>query len=88
MKTKKIIGWILQIPLYLLVLGSFAASIYAAANNISGVTYVTPIILGIIIMIFIIGALLKKDKGDENENYKEDTSGLYGMEEPAQEYST
>ena len=62
MKTKKIIGWILQIPLYLLVLGSFAASIYAAYNKISGVTYATPIILGIIIIVFIIGMFLKIEK--------------------------
>ena len=65
MKMKKIIGWILQMPLYLLVLGSFAASIYAAANNISGVTYATPIILGIGIVIFIIGYFLKKDKEEQ-----------------------
>lgn len=62
MKTKKIIGWILQVPLYLLVAGSFAASIYAAYNKISGVTYATPIILGIIIIVFIIGMFLKIEK--------------------------
>ena len=74
MKTKKIIGWILQIPLYLLVLGSFAASIYAAYNKISGVTYATPIILGIIIIVFIIGMFLKIEKEEtkvwsEEENF-------------------
>jgi len=75
MKMKKIIGWILQIPMYLLVLGSFAASIYAVYNKISGVTYATPIILAGIIIAFLIGVYLKIEReeikvwSEEEENF-------------------
>jgi uncharacterized membrane protein YoaK (UPF0700 family) len=68
MKTKKIVGLILRIPLYVLVLGSFAASIYAAYAKIQGVTYVTPIILGAIIVAFIIGCYLKREPKEEYQD--------------------
>lgn len=67
MKTKKIVGMILQMPLYILVLGSFAASIYAAMNNISGVTWTTPVILGGIIVAFGIGVFLKRGEEHKSE---------------------
>lgn len=60
MNIKKIIGWILQVPLYLLVLGSFAASIYAAMYKIQNISWSTPLIMGGIILLFAIGAFLKK----------------------------
>lgn len=59
MNTKKIVGWILQVPLYLLVLGSFGASIYAAANKIQNINWNTPLIMGGIIIAFLVGAYLK-----------------------------
>jgi uncharacterized membrane protein (DUF485 family) len=71
MKTKKIVGLILRIPLYVLVLGSFAASIYAAYAKIQGVTYVTPIILGVIIITFIIGTVLGKQEKNQNQNQQQ-----------------
>ena len=61
MEIKKIIGFILQIPLYALILGSWGASIYASYNKISGVTWATPIIITTIIIAFIIGIFLKRD---------------------------
>jgi len=67
MKIKKIVGLILQTPLYVLVLGSFIASIYAAMNNISGVTWTTPIILAGIIIAFCIGVFLKRDTKEKLE---------------------
>lgn len=83
METKKIIGTILQIPLYVLVLGSFIASIYAAYNKISGVTYTTSIILAVIIVAFIIGIFLQKNdkKQYENRSYQENTPRVSRMEE-------
>jgi len=76
MKIKKIVGVILQVPLYVLVLGSFFASVYAAMNNISGVTWTTPIILAGIIIAFGIGIFLGREKKTEetietlDNNYK------------------
>jgi flagellar biosynthesis protein FliQ len=72
MKTKKIVGLILKIPLYALVLGSFVASIYAAYAKIQGVTYATPVILAVIIIAFIIGSYLRREpKIEEVKKYQE-----------------
>jgi len=70
MNIKKIVGWILQIPLYLLVLGSFGASIYAAAYKIQNISWTTPLIMGGIILLFAIGAFLKKIGSDNSNNQK------------------
>lgn len=72
MKAKKIIGLVLQIPLYVLVLGSFIASIYAAIYKISGVSWSTPIILAGIMIAFIIGSVLRIDKKEEYVVEQED----------------
>lgn len=86
MDTKKIIGIILQIPLYLLVLGSFAASIYAAYNKIQGVTYTTPIILAGIIVAFIIGSYLRMGRKEkeyedfQNNNYEKSSPRISRVE--------
>jgi len=53
---KKIIAVILQIPMYLLIVGSFIASIYAASTQL--VTWGTPIIIAVIIITFMIGKRL------------------------------
>jgi hypothetical protein len=68
MKQKKIIGLILQIPLYLLVLGSFFASIYAVIYSIEGITWITPIILAVIIIAFVIGTFLRREPEEKNES--------------------
>jgi uncharacterized membrane protein YoaK (UPF0700 family) len=64
LKTRKIIGIILQAPLILVVIVSFAISIYAAHNKISGITYGSSIITGLIISLYFLGIFLviKKDK--------------------------
>ena len=54
------LGLILQIPLILVMLASFIASIYAAATGLGGVTAATPIILGLVIIIYFIGRRLEK----------------------------
>jgi hypothetical protein len=64
--TKKIWGMILELPLILLVVGSFVASIYAAYNEISGVTYASSVVLGIVLILYFIGAyLMSIDTGVE-----------------------
>lgn len=62
METKKIIGLILQIPMYALILGSFITSLYAAWTKIQGITWITPIIFAVIIIAFMIGKNLWKSE--------------------------
>jgi hypothetical protein len=47
---------LLKAPLIILVIASFAASIYASANGISGITVSVPIIIGVILLLYTIGA--------------------------------
>lgn len=61
MNTKKVIGWILGLPMYALILGSFIGSIYAAYTKLQGITWATPIILAGIIIAYAIGIYLRKD---------------------------
>lgn len=58
---KKILGGILRAPLILLVLFSWGSSIYAAYEKIQGITYAVPIIYTIVIALYIIGLLIKKN---------------------------
>jgi uncharacterized membrane protein YkvI len=60
------IGKVLKAPLILLVLASFGASIYAAANAIQGITYSVPVILGLILILYIIGMFLDR-RANDNE---------------------
>lgn len=54
-KILNFIGVVLKLPLMALVLGSFIASIYLAYNGLFEISYATPIILGIIIVMYIVG---------------------------------
>jgi hypothetical protein len=60
-EIKKIISIILRIPLHLFLLGSFIASIYAASQNIQGITWGTPILFGIILAAWYIGVWMSKE---------------------------
>lgn len=62
----KILGTLLQLPAWLLIAASFLGGIYAAYNKISGITYSTPIILFIIIVLYITGRILNKRKDKNN----------------------
>jgi len=62
MNNKKIWGYLLQGPLWLVMVGSFFVSIYAAANDISEITYATSVFLAIIIILYIIGRILVEKK--------------------------
>ena len=68
MNTQKIISWVLKIPLYCLVLGSFFISIYAAFNKIEGVTWKTPLTFGIILICYLFGLFLGKTKNQEDND--------------------
>ena len=66
MKTNKIVGFILQIPMYALILGSFVVSVYAAVLHLQNITWATPIILAVVIITYIVGKLwYDKDSGEE-----------------------
>lgn len=65
MKLKKEVKrniWIkvLKAPLVLLIIASFIGSIYAAAKNISGVTAGTPVLFGLLIILYIWAIYLEK----------------------------
>jgi hypothetical protein len=59
---KKIIGIILQAPMYLLILGSLIASFYAAYEKIQGITWSTPIVISVIIISYIVGKMLMREQ--------------------------
>lgn len=56
---KKILGRILQAPLLLVMIASFIAGIYAAANNIGGVGASVPVIIAIVIILYFYGRYLE-----------------------------
>jgi len=54
----KIIGIILQLPLILLGVASFGVSIYLVITKLYPITLATPIIMGIILLMYFIGLFL------------------------------
>ena len=65
--NKKLISWILKAPLILLIASSFAASLYVYIRPIQGIsiTIATPIALGIILVLYIIGEYIRREKRDK-----------------------
>lgn len=55
---KKTLGMILKVPAVLLLVGAFIAGIYAYAKSIAGISLGTPIILGIIAVLYFVGEYL------------------------------
>ena len=54
MKSKTI-GVLFKVPAILLLIAAFFGGIYAAMNKIAGVTYASPIIIGVIVVLYFIG---------------------------------
>lgn len=50
---------IFKAPLLLLVVASFVASGYAAYNKIQGIGWGTPVIIGIILILYLIGWIME-----------------------------
>jgi hypothetical protein len=65
--AKKFWGLILELPLILLVIGSFGASIYAAYNKISGITYASSVVLGAVIILYFLGAWLRSGEDSDQQ---------------------
>ncbi len=59
---KRVWSVILKMPLVLLVLGSWAASFYAAAVKMQGINWGTPIVFTVIVALYVTGALIRKQK--------------------------
>ncbi|MEI6058673.1 MAG: hypothetical protein WCP89_02780 [archaeon] len=64
MKTKTS-SFLMQLPLILVMIASFFASIYAAAYKISGIGFLTPVVLGIIIVLYFLGRHFEKNKRND-----------------------
>jgi hypothetical protein len=65
----RVISVILRIPLHLFLVGSFGASIYAAANNIQGISWGTPILFGLILAAWYIGVWMSRSEGSPEVSY-------------------
>lgn len=77
MKSRKVLGWILKAPLILLVITSFGAGIYAAIENIEGITWATPIILGALIVLYLMGAAFhRKESGPEKKDINKEINEI------------
>lgn len=63
-RGKRLLGNILKLPLIILAIAAFIAGIVASIMKIQGINYVTPLILGLIIFLYILGEImLKKNAG-------------------------
>lgn len=58
---KKILSYVMRAPYHLLMVVSFGASIYAAANKIQGIGWGSSVIIGLIICLYWLGVYLKED---------------------------
>jgi hypothetical protein len=65
MKNKKVIPILLQLPLILVMIISFFGSIYAAIYKISGIGFATPVIIGIIIVLYFYGRCLERKRRND-----------------------
>lgn len=72
MNTKRIIGKICKAPLVLLGLAAAPASAYAAANNISGITYGTTVMFTIITIAYFVGFRIEKSTWMNQEEAAEE----------------
>jgi hypothetical protein len=55
MSKKKVLGYCLQIPMWILLVGSFFSGIYAASKNIQGITGAVPTIIFFIMVMYFSG---------------------------------
>lgn len=68
MTVKRFFGWLLKVPLILLILGSVGASWYLFATKQYDITMATAVILTIILIAFILGDyILSKEEANENQ---------------------
>jgi len=63
----RIISIIFRIPLHIFLWGSLSASLYAAYSKVQGITWGTPIFLGIIMVLWYIGLAIKNRADEEDQ---------------------
>ena len=91
MNGKKVLGWILEIPLILLNIVTLSVGVYAAMGYVPGflISWAAPTIIGGMQLAYIIGAILISKSRKENAPVSESeqySTGEYNPEEyPAAE---
>jgi len=64
---KKIIwAYLMQLPLWVIIISSFFASIYASIKKIGGIEYSTSFFILIVIILYISGRVLEKKSKNNN----------------------
>ena len=59
----KTLSIILKAPALMILIFAFLTSLYAAYNNIEGIDYVVPLVLGLALLFYSIGERIKEPKG-------------------------
>lgn len=60
--NKQLIGWILKAPLLLVFVAAFLISLYLAIKHLQGITYITPVIFGIGLVLYSLGEYFSRTK--------------------------
>ena len=74
----KILRVVFQIPVWLFLVIAFGGSIYGYVSGVVGMFLVTPIILGVIISLYVVGRVFLKDddRGSFQEEELTDDEGM------------
>jgi hypothetical protein len=86
MGFKNILGWILKVPLILLVLSTIGIGFYAAAGQVPGfvISYGAPIFLLALVGLYYLGEWLclreRRGSGIKKSNYLDPTNSNYDEE--------
>jgi hypothetical protein len=91
MNGKKILGWVLEIPLILLNIATLGVGIYAALGYVPGflISWAAPAIIGGLQILYIIGAVLISKARKDNQDTQTNTDSQQYSEEQytAEEYN-
>ena len=74
MSTKSIFGWVLKLPLILLIVTTLGVGVYAAMGKVPGfiVSWSAPGFIALLMILYLVGNfLLKSDQRDQEADYVE-----------------
>jgi hypothetical protein len=83
MNIKKIIGWVIKLPLIFLVLATTILGFIAASGIISGfrIAYTYPIVMASAILLYVIGSFLtSSNTPKEEKDYLDSSNSDYEEE--------